>query len=594
MRIKHISVKGFRNVRETDFPIGQNLIIVGENNSGKSNLLKALSLPLFTDLFSKPRLGFSDLNIQDCAEYYGFVQRHISRFENDFSNDDQYDEFLSELQAALPQISVCLQFQPDADTDIPFNNWLVDIDDKNGKVYKIKFEYSVRDLDDYYQTLRRLIVEIKKQGEDLGKVKRSLIMISKFHSRTFVPECNRDVSFDDLRRVTCSSLVAERDNFSQSNNKLGSRAIVSLMEKKIDDSSKLKIETDYQNFFEVIKNNGGMDHIFNWQEYSNIDNAKDFFDEISVLPNMPSMNSLLGSIQLGYHDEPLSSQGLGYRNLIYLMAVTNSLEESSDADFSVLTVEEPEAHLCINNERLMASFLQSSIKNFPKVQLIYTTHSTEFIDKVGLESVVVMADGYGASLGSELNEEERSYLSRNPNMDIFKLFFSNKLLLVEGISEELLIKTYLGQQDKMLNSFEVLSFHKGYEKIIKLWKKINKNNSHRLAVVRDWDNEETAKQKHNDLTDDQVCVQTTMGKTLEDDLVASNFDVFKDFFLRDDYWKSDDVANKEKLVTKWESLKAETMMHVCLRMKKDELSGLKLPKHIDNCLRFLNDMEINK
>ena len=44
---------------------------------------------------------------------------------------------------------------------------------------------------------------------------------------------------------------------------------------------------------------------------------------------MPSMNSLLNNVRLGFGDDYLNTQGLGYRNLIYLLVMMNSLEIKS-------------------------------------------------------------------------------------------------------------------------------------------------------------------------------------------------------------------------------------------------------------------------
>lgn len=75
---------------------------------------------------------------------------------------------------------------------------------------------------------------------------------------------------------------------------------------------------------------------------------------------MPPMQSILNSVRLGYAEEELSMQGLGYRNLVLLFVLINSLlGKKTDTALNVLTIEEPEAHLCINNVRLMVSFLKA-------------------------------------------------------------------------------------------------------------------------------------------------------------------------------------------------------------------------------------------
>ncbi|HDK5710369.1 TPA: hypothetical protein PTC15_002550, partial [Staphylococcus pseudintermedius] len=158
-----------------------------------------------------------------------------------------------------------------------------------------------------------------------------------------IPKTNEQVAFTDLSNFKYDSLAAERDDFSQKNTQLGSQALVSLLQNKLGNEQKIKVEASYGRFFEDLKEISNLEGIFNWQENSDIENAKEFFEQISLLPNMPSISSLLNNVKLGIGDEYLHSQGLGYRNLIYLLVMMNSLEVNSEAALNILTVEEPEA-----------------------------------------------------------------------------------------------------------------------------------------------------------------------------------------------------------------------------------------------------------
>lgn len=173
------------------------------------------------------------------------------------------------------------------------------------------------------------------------------------------------------------------------------------------------------------------------------------------------MQSILSSVRLGYSEEELSMQGLGHRNLVLLFNLL--LGKETDIALDVLTIEEPEAHLCINNTRLMVSFLKAFTDKNKTVQLFYSTHSTEFINKMNLKNVVVLHNGKAYSFADELEDEDFAYLAKNPNLDLFKLFFSKKCILFEEISEELLICSYIDSKET-LSDIEVLSFHKGFKK----------------------------------------------------------------------------------------------------------------------------------
>ena len=55
MRLSRIKVKNFRNLVDVDVPLARHTVIVGENRSGKSNLIHALRLVLDSSLSADQR-----------------------------------------------------------------------------------------------------------------------------------------------------------------------------------------------------------------------------------------------------------------------------------------------------------------------------------------------------------------------------------------------------------------------------------------------------------------------------------------------------------------------------------------------------------
>jgi putative ATP-dependent endonuclease of the OLD family len=70
MRLRKISVRNFRNLREIDICPRKTSVILGENNAGKSNLLHALRL-LFDSQAERLRLDLSEEDINDAARLMG-------------------------------------------------------------------------------------------------------------------------------------------------------------------------------------------------------------------------------------------------------------------------------------------------------------------------------------------------------------------------------------------------------------------------------------------------------------------------------------------------------------------------------------------
>lgn len=243
---------------------------------------------------------------------------------------------------------------------------------------------------------------------------------------------------------------------------------------------------------------------------------------------------------------------------------------------------------------MLGSFINSIQENDNHTQIFISTHSSQFINKLKLENVTVLNNGKAFSLSLILDETEIDYLSRKPNLDFLKFLFSRNCILVEGPTEEMIIKAYLSDQTDSLNDIEVISLHKGFVNMIKIWQKVNENSSHRLGIIRDFDNQPVAQAKHEEYNQyENIYVTTTQEYTLEPEIVrtGNNFEILKRYFIECHQWE--DICTPEQLASKWESAKTDTMLKFCRDLESDKLVGFELPNHINQVLKFLRN-EIEK
>ncbi|WMZ75739.1 AAA family ATPase [Staphylococcus pseudintermedius] len=582
MLISKAFIKGYRNLKEIELELNRMVIFIGENNSGKSNILKAITLPFLNNEIGSvnKNLRWDDINNELKEVYFEFIKSNIEKIMN-----DQIE--ISEFQEVVPTVLVRVTFTPKGSDEFFVRKWNNSLDDIEG-LYQIEYRYIIENTKQLLEHLK-IILDGKTQ-DDIDKMKLNLLPIEMYRYSVVIPKTNEQVAFTDLSNFKYDSLAAERDDFSQKNTQLGSQALVSLLQNKLGNEQKIKVEASYGRFFEDLKEISNLEGIFNWQENSDIENAKEFFEQISLLPNMPSISSLLNNVKLGIGDEYLHSQGLGYRNLIYLLVMMNSLEVNSEAALNILTVEEPEAHLCISNEKLLTSFINTNINSTDQIQVFISTHSSEFLNKLELKNVTVVKEGKAFSLSSVVKETELDYLAKKPNLDFLKFLFSRKCILVEGPSEEMLIKSYLAYQKNSLNDIEVISLHKGFKSMLDIWLKVNKNTAHRIGIIRDFDNQANAQQEHEKYNENEnILVTTTTEYTLEPEFVntGSNYEVLKKYFSEEHDWKDIEINTPQALSNKWITAKTDIMLKFCQDFGTGVLENIELPKHIDGVLKFL-------
>lgn len=584
MYISNIKISNYRNLKNINIELAQTVTIIGSNNSGKSNLLKAITLPFLADeiAYVGKNLTWFDINSSTKNDYYHFlIDNKVSILTDKITLED--------FKKQIPKIKIEVNVTPKKEELYYVKELGYEISEGNIS-YGLYYEFApVNDLD-FYKTIKSVLESEDVNSETVNDLKLNLLPIELYKYSIGVPN-KGPISYDILKQFKYTSLMAERDEFSKSNEKLGSKSLVKILQAKLKDRDKIEVEKEYSRFFDTLKKITNIDTLINWQEYSELENASDFFQKINVLPNMPAMSSIFNSVRLGYEGENLSMQGLGQRNLILLMVLINSLiEKDSDAVFNILTVEEPEAHLCINNVRLVASFIKAFTDKNNCLQLFYSTHDTELIDKLKLQNIVLMSEGNAYSIRSEFNDEEINYLSKNPNLDLFKLFYAKKCILVEGLTEELFIRAYLDSK-KELNDIEVISFHKGFKRIIDLWLKINIRSSNRLGIVRDYDDQLKAKEEHNSYNDNKfICVATTEKYTLEPEIVNTegNYEVLKEKYGEKFGWNN---LSKERLSDDWRKNKSYAMLEICKDLSSGYLEKLKLPQHIQKIIDFLTTGE---
>jgi putative ATP-dependent endonuclease of OLD family len=137
--------------------------------------------------------------------------------------------------------------------------------------------------------------------------------------------------------------------------------------------------------------------------------------------------------------------GLGYNNLVYAATVFGDLlkrrERFSYASVSLI-IEEPEAHLHPQLQNVLFSYLEQIAAQ--GIQVFLSSHSPTVTAKTVLDSLIVLRSDVGAANPMSLRNidlitEQKQLLERFLDVTKCQLFFAKSVILVEGISESLLL-----------------------------------------------------------------------------------------------------------------------------------------------------------
>jgi len=185
---------------------------------------------------------------------------------------------------------------------------------------------------------------------------------------------------------------------------------------------------------------------------------------------------------------PETQFGLGYTNLMMIIAelieyMEKYPEKSFNSKVNLISIEEPETfmhpqmqELFIKNiNETISSLLSNNDKNINS-QLIITTHSSHilnskihsgnsfnninYITTLDHKSNVVSLNDKKVTphLGDKKDEENLKFLKKHIKYKVSELFFADAIIIVEGITEETLLRFYLDRESK-LNKYYITIFN---------------------------------------------------------------------------------------------------------------------------------------
>jgi len=564
MYIKEVEINNFRGFEKFKVTLSKLSVIIGENDSGKSNFIEALSLPLSGNNlnYNRKRLSISDVNTKS-----------ILRFYQSIKNNESEEKQLSK----IPKVSVTIKFADPIDNYEKqiISKWISEASEEDD-LFIIRYDFKPKNDVDLISAVRQTII-----NQELNDLKWFTLPIELYDFRIVSSNNERAISFNDLKNIVINTINAERDDFSDSMYNKSNSVLTNLLIAKLNDSEKNKIDEAYVNFFDNIKSTNAFDKIM--QIDDTVKDLEKYLQNLSCTPNLPNLKSIISNITISHGDKFLYQKGLGERNLIYLFLLFAHYK-ISEKYFNLCCIEEPESHLCVKNRRLAIDYITKSTENSNSLlQTIITTHNTNVINKLKLNNLIVFSGNKAINI-KDVEGDLTNYLRKRPNFDILKLLFAKNIILVEGPTEEMFINSWLSHK-RELSDIEVISIgQKGYKTFMNIWLEVNCNNPHKkIGIVRDFDNQPNAKKEHDeyDIKHSNIIVRTTTGYTLEDDIVSTseNFQLLRELFNLDN--------TIEKVVKHLKDGKTEGMLTICDNLGNENFRNFMLPKHIEEVINSM-------
>ncbi|HGI4705616.1 TPA: AAA family ATPase [Streptococcus agalactiae] len=450
-------------------------LIVGKNNSGKSTIVKLLNTLQNTKSGSRNIFKYTDFNLKMLSDWYRFNIDNKSK--EDIESIDKSD---------FPKLEFQLILGIDDENDLisSFEDILIlgGIETvgthENQEVAEVTIDvkYEVADVQSFLEELVKIKSspreKIEQYDQGYQKELRYRKFLSLFSSNYFVlnfypirrDEPAKEFSLSSLLKVATieANTVKNDKTLSQAYNKIVSTYIKNNDIVEIDS---LVGDINYQvkdmvdtNIKDILQS-----------AVSSIESTKNL--KMNLHPDVTLekifANSIIYEYQEGNNNIPESQFGMGYTNLMVIIAkIVDYIELYSEKDINgsvnILCIEEPESFMHPQMQELFIKNISKAIatllgkkQQLDTFQIIITTHSTHilnskiqsgntlnnisYLGQVGVNNIIKNVSDDKIASGRDIDKKAYEYIKKYLRLEITDIFFADAVVLVEGVSEE----TYL-------------------------------------------------------------------------------------------------------------------------------------------------------
>ena len=420
MHLSRITVVNFRNFSRLDVRLAGNVVVLGENRVGKSNLLYALRLLLDPSLPDTARQlsiadfwdGLEELSADDKIT----VSVEIADFEDDLDilavltdfrlDDDPHTVRLTYEFRARPELDA----RPRSEEDYEFVCYGGESDAK-------RFGYRLR---------RRISLDVlhalRNAEGDLAAWRRSPM-------RPLLEKAFGGVATADLAEIG--------DAIADATAKVA----------ELEDVERLQ-----ENIANIFAEMSGP--------------RQDIKLRLGFSPIEASRLHRNLRLLIDDGDRGIRDASLGSANLVFLSLRALELEQliaEGSRDHTLLAIEEPEAHLHPHLKRSVYRHFFERLNEAlgDSVSVVLTTHSPHIASVAPLRSIVLLKDtadqgSVGCSTAAlELSDKEEEDLGRYLDVTRAEILFARAVLLVEGDAERFLLPVFANTIDVDLDQLGI-------------------------------------------------------------------------------------------------------------------------------------------
>ena len=539
MRIKELRIENYKIFKTINILLNNNVnIFVGENDSGKTTILEALSMVLTGKING------------------GTI---LSRLTPDWFNNEIRTKYINDIKSfdksQPPLISIEAYFDGLTEQDEKIKSYRGANNSRREDHIGVKLEIKFNE--EYSETYKQLLTE--------NKVDDIPIELYKVDFRSFAGP--------DYYTNATSKKVAYIDATKKDYGVVLNKFVASSINEYLSEEERTNLRLAYRS----------NRHTFTDSEAVKNLNAKlqaeHHFRDKQVTLNLREndIDGWKSEMSLSLDNIPLDNAGFGTQNM-----VKTEMFMQQNIDVDILIIEEPENNLSYTNMSILISRLSENTNK----QIFISTHSSFVANKMGLQNIHLVSDGNTKPF-KELSKATYNYFIKLPGFNTLRVLLANKIILVEGPADELIIqRAYKDNYGRLPieDGIDVMSVGGvAFKRYCELAQLINKN----IVIVTDNDGNPSSVKEYYSVFADIVdlCMEEDENlNTLEPSVLNANKENFEDFRAII-YHKTDIKTIDYGALNKFmEKNKAEWSMRVFISGEK-----INYPKYILKAIGITDD-----
>lgn len=418
LRLSEIRIKNYRSIENVSLKLNDLNVLIGQNNCGKSNLLRAICIAINSNYSVTAQDIYIKNNEQLTKTKTAIIDIKIQPFADNGNREKYFSEFW---------------------IGVFGDKWIVS-DETEGDYVGIRTTIEYDAQFDQYITVKH---PIKQWGDTIDGTsvnsKRSYSLEMQSYMMCYYMDAQRDI-IEDIKN--------KRSYFGRAiSNQDMPETIVSEIESKLTEVNDLIV----RNTPALKDTQTMMSHI---GDVVGVPNS-----ELNIEPISRKVNDLHRGIDVKFKDGngasfSVSEHGMGTRSWMsfltldaFIKNLSLSLKAQDDGVelFVVLALEEPEAHL----HSFAQKKLFSQIKNFLG-QKIISTHSANIVAQADIDDLIHLYKDQGITSVHRIKRDdydidEIAKIRREVIRSNGELLFSTAIILAEGITEEQALPVFFNE-----------------------------------------------------------------------------------------------------------------------------------------------------